>query len=66
MMKLKRGDVVVAIRHLDKSGSDVRPGTQGVVFEEAGFHGNGLGPLVRWMNMGVCNVYASEVAKVTR
>jgi len=59
--KRKRGDVVTARRHLDPEGADVRPGTQSVVFEEADAYGDGAGPMVRWMNMGACNIYDNDI-----
>ena len=60
---LKRGDVVSAVRLLDVKGANVRPGTLGVVFEEADFYKGNGGPMVRWMNMGVCNVYPGDVVR---
>jgi hypothetical protein len=63
---LKRGDIVMAARHLDKVGANVREGTLGVVFEVSGAHGDSLGPLVRWLNMGICNVYEGDVTLVSR
>jgi len=62
--RLMRGDMVVAVRHLDPSGADVRPGTIGVVFEEVNAFGDHGGPMVRWMNMGACNVYDGDVRPV--
>lgn len=61
MKELRRGDVVIALRHLDAVGANVRPGTLGVVFEEKDFHAFGQGALVRWMNMGICNVYPGDI-----
>lgn len=61
ILTLKRGDVVVAIKHMDPSGANVRPGTQGVVFQPAGYHEADTGPMVRWANMGACNVYDGYV-----
>ena len=61
---LHRGTIVVAKRHLDKEGANVRPGTQGVVFEESDAYGDGAGPMVRWSNMGACNVYPGDVESV--
>lgn len=63
-LELKRGDVVIALRHLDFRGADVREGTIGVVFEEENYFNDGGGPMVRWMNMGACNVYEGEVQKI--
>jgi hypothetical protein len=63
---LKRGDMVTALQHLDEPGADVRPGTVGVVFEEKNAYKDGGGPMVKWMNMGTCNVYDGQVSKVSR
>jgi len=62
---LKRGTVVQAIRNLDSSGAKVREGTQGVVFEEANFHEPNSGPMVRWVNMGMCNIYIGDVKVIS-
>ena len=62
--KLKRGDMVIALEHLDKIGVDVRVGTIGVVFEEYNYYNDNGGPMVRWLNMGACNVYDGQVRKV--
>jgi hypothetical protein len=59
--KLNRGMVVIAKRDLDVSGANVRAGTIGVVFEEQNYYGDGNGPMVRWMNMGACNVYDGDI-----
>lgn len=64
-LDLRRGEIVIAIRHLDKQGADVRRGTLGVVFEEANAYNDGGGPMVRWMNMGACNVYPGDVIKLS-
>ena len=61
---LHRGDIVQAIRRLDPEGADVRPGVLGVVFEEAEYHEPDSGPMVRWANMGVCNIYDCDVQVV--
>jgi hypothetical protein len=73
---LDRGTVVRAIRHLDRVGADVIPGTLGVVFEAAGAYGDGGGPMVRWVvevtgeniytgrAAGACNVYEGDVEVV--
>jgi hypothetical protein len=58
---LRRGDVVYAVRHIDPKGADVRPGTIGVVFEERNAFGDGAGPMVRWVNMGACNIADGDV-----
>lgn len=63
---LMRGDVVVAKKRLDKLGADVREGTIGVVFEEQDAFGDGGGPMVRWVNMGACNVYDDQVELVSK
>ena len=59
--RLRRGDIIVATIDLDKAGANVRRGTVGVVFEELNAYGDGAGPMVRWMNMGACNVYDGQV-----
>jgi hypothetical protein len=61
---LRRGDVVMAIRRIDPSAANVLPGTQGVVFEQSNFYEPNTGPMVRWMNMKVCNIYNSAVVTV--
>jgi len=61
---LVRGDMVMAIKHLDVKGANVRTGTIGVVFEEVNAYKDGGGPMVRWMNCGVCNVYQGDVINV--
>lgn len=55
-MNLKPGDVVIALRDLDKEGANVSAGDVGVVFkEETAIHVPGRGdpmhegPLVRWL-----------------
>lgn len=62
---LRRGDIVTAIKSLDPEGADVRRGTQGVVFEETNAYGDDGGPMVRWANMGACNVYDGDVSVLT-
>lgn len=59
--QLGRGDVVVARIHIDPEGANVRPGTMGVVFEVSNAYNDGNGPMVRWMNMGACNVYDRDL-----
>lgn len=59
--RLERGTMVVAVRQLDPEGANVQIGDKGVVFEEAEFHGEGYGPLVRWCRGGCCNVYLGDV-----
>jgi hypothetical protein len=61
---LCRGDVVIALRHIQAAG-DVRPGTLGVVFEEQNAYKDGGGPMVRFMNMCCCNVYHGDVVRVS-
>ena len=61
---LQRGDMVIALRNLDPSGANVRKGTVGVVFEENNAFSDGGGPVVRWMNCGMCNVYEGEVERI--
>lgn len=59
--ELRRGDMVVATRQVDPPGANVREGTVGIVFEETNYYGDGAGPMVRWLNMGQCNVYDVDV-----
>lgn len=68
-MKLSRGTMVFAVRHLDPSGANVKKGTIGVVFEETNAYGDGNGPMVRWtveesgeINGKCCNVYDGDVS----
>ena len=56
-----RGHLVVALQHLDPSGSKIPKGAIGVVFEEAEFHEPNSGPMVRWVLGGMCNVYKGQV-----
>ena len=58
------GDVVVAARLLKDDVAHVRPGTVGVVFAAVNEYGGGGGPMVRWMNMGCCNVYPGDVTLI--
>jgi hypothetical protein len=48
---------VKALRHLDRAGADVLPGTVGEVVENANAHG----PIVRWPADRFCNVYEGDV-----
>ena len=68
-MAYKRGDCVMAVRRLDQEGAHVIPGSQGVVFEEAVRYLDknhpDEGPLVRWCDGTVCNVYAGDTALFT-
>ena len=59
---LKKGTRVIAIRHVDTEGANVRPGTKGTVFELKNAHGDGGGPMVVWENNGCCNVYKGDFA----
>ncbi len=63
---LQRGNVVVALRDLDPSGAQIQMHMIGCVFEEENAFGDGAGPLVRWMNMGVCNVYPNDVGIIKK
>lgn len=63
---LRRGDLVRANGRLDEAGADVYGGDYGVVFEEAEYHEPDTGPTVRWFSGGACNVYDSQVRKVSR
>lgn len=58
------GDTVVAIQDLTDVTAGVVAGTFGVVFAPTNFYGDGAGPMVRFVNGGVCNVYEGWVAKV--
>lgn len=60
------GAVVVATQPLDPEGAAVRTGTAGVVVREAGFFGDDAGPLVRWSNMGICNIYQGQAVRVDK
>ena len=64
MLNLSRGTLVRAIQYLDPEAADVLTGTLGVVFEEADYHKDGCGPLVRWFTGTVCNVYEGDVEVV--
>lgn len=67
---LKRGTVVQALQEIDPYGADVSKGALGIVFEEADFHEEGTGPMVRWLIEergqatqpgGACNIYEGDV-----
>lgn len=62
--ELSRGDVVLAIKNLDPYGANVRKGTVGIVFEETNAYGDNGGPMVRWTNMGACNIYQGDVIQI--
>jgi hypothetical protein len=62
--KLRRGDVVLAIRSLDPLAADVTAGLVGVVFEEYNFYEDGGGPMVRWLNFCCSNVYDGDVVRL--
>jgi hypothetical protein len=59
--KLSRGDLVVAARDLTTDGHDVRKGTLGVVFEQAGFYDIDGGAAVRWFNGSAFEVFEGDV-----
>lgn len=61
---LPRGAVVSAARPLD--GGYVRVDTLGVVFETANHHHDDAGPLVRWVDGLICNVYDGDVNVIYR
>ena len=63
---LSVGDKVVALRDLDPTGSNVRAGTCGIVFEPQNAYGDGGGPMVRWSNGTSCNVYPGDVSHEVR
>ena len=65
-LDLSRGDMVMAIRDLDPLGANVRIGMLGVVFEPANWYSDNGGPMVRWLNMGVCNVYPGDIVLINR
>lgn len=60
---LGRGTLVISLRPLDPSGANVRAGMLGVIFEDAEYHEDGTGPMVRWFSGGACNVYDGQVAE---
>lgn len=64
--KLRRGDQVRAIRHLDIGVADAKPGDLGVVFEQTNAYGDGCGPMVRWHKGTACNVYDGDVERVSK
>jgi hypothetical protein len=63
---LRRGTEVEAVKPLDPTGANVKPGDRGVVFEETNAYGDGSGPMVKWFGGGQCNVYPGDVATVAR
>jgi hypothetical protein len=65
-VSLDRGTLVEAVEPLDRSGANVKRGDRGVVFEVTNAYGDGGGPMVRWFDGGMCNVYPYQVAIVTR
>lgn len=62
--KLSLGDIVMALKHLDSNGANVRFGTLGVIFTRTNEYGDNCGPMVRWMNSGACNIYDGDVRLV--
>lgn len=64
LLHLRRGDLVLAARHVDPQGADVPKGILGIVFEQAEFHEPLTGPMVRWVTGGMCNVYIDDVEGV--
>jgi hypothetical protein len=56
--KLERGELVVAVKDL----AEVKAGTLGVVYEQAGFYDVDAGPMVRWFNGSAFEVYEGDVA----
>lgn len=62
---LKRGDLVEAVAvPKDYTSPDPEPGERGVCFEEADAYGDNNGPMVRFANGGVLNVYEGWVRVV--
>jgi len=64
IVKLKVGQVVKAIKHLDEYGANVEVGQVGKVIHRADYYGDGAGPLVRWDSSRTCNVYKGDVLLV--
>jgi hypothetical protein len=52
-----RGTLVEATEDISHIVRGVGPGMLGVVFEEANFHEECSGPMVRWFNGTCCNAY---------
>ncbi len=62
---LKPGDLVEAVDvPEDITRPHPQPGERGVCFGERNCYGDGNGPMVRFMNGGVCNVYDGWVRLV--
>lgn len=59
---LDPGDEVVVLRDLD--ATPAKKGMVGVCFREADFHEPDSGPMVRFENGSVCNVYEGDVERV--
>ena len=62
--KLERGTLVRAAKDLDPQGANAKKGMLGVIFERAEWHEPLSGPMVRWTNNGVCNVYDGQIEVV--
>lgn len=61
----RRGDLVEAVAVPEGiTLPQPQPGERGVVFEEQDAYGDGGGPMVRFANGGVCNVYEGWVKRV--
>lgn len=58
---LQPGARVTAARDLDPEGANVSQGTTGEVIHPANHHNDNGGPIVRWANGGLCNVYDDDV-----
>jgi hypothetical protein len=58
IVDLEIGTHVVALRHLDKEGANILPGTQG---EVTAYAETDFGPLVTWPGGKCCNVYSGDV-----
>lgn len=60
----QRGQLVQALSNLDQAGAKVPAADYGVVFQPAGYHEEGTGPMVRWMSGGCCNIYDGDAMPV--
>jgi hypothetical protein len=58
---LKIGTEVTALKDLDPEGANVKIGMKGKVFARKNEYNDGAGPMVKWSNGCVCNVYDGQV-----
>ena len=58
----RRHQRVVAVR--DLAAANVKRGEYGIVTHTINFHGDGNGPIVRWRDNRMCNVYPGDVKGV--